>query len=108
MKYLAGLMLLLLASCDAYIHVTGKVVDAETGTPIDSFLLYQVSKAYPDTTGLGNWRTPKDSGKFEVSKITGGLKPDWMQLVFVAKGYEVIHTPDLKGGELTVKLKRKK
>jgi hypothetical protein len=108
-KYaLAAILLLLLTACDAYVHVTGKVVDAETGLPLDTFRVYEVSKAHPDTTGyLGHLYIPKDSGKYEASKITGGLKPDWLQLVFVAKGYEVIHTPDLKGGELTIKLKRK-
>lgn len=109
MKYvLAAIFLLLLTACDAYIHVTGKAVDAKIGLPLDTFRVYEVSKAHPDTIGLfGYWYLPSDSGKYEASKITGGLKPDWLQLVFVAKGYETIRTPDLKGGELTIKLKRK-
>ena len=109
MKYaVAFAILLLFSSCDAYVHVTGKVVDADTGMPLDTFRVYEVSKAHPDTIGLfGYWYLPSDSGKYEASKITGGLKPDWLQLVFVAKGYETIRTPDLKGGELTIKLKRK-
>lgn len=110
MKYaLAAIFLLLLTACDAYIHVTGKAVNAKTGLPLDTFRVYEVSRAHPDTIGLfGYLYLPSDSGKYEAPKITGGLKPNWLKLVFVAKGYEVIHTLDLKRGELTIKLKKAK
>jgi len=81
-----------LTACDSYQKVNGVIVDKSTGLPLQGVKVYDKNKTYHtiETDSLG---------KFEISKISGGLNPEPIVLVIKHDGYTE--------QELTVKLKNR-
>lgn len=90
-----------LIACDCMQHVSGTVVDKETGQPIDS--------VYIDKRTKGNSTYTDNKGSFTIVAITGGFclcNP--VKVVATKIGYEETTLKIKNGGKDTIYLSRKK
>ncbi|HHT23461.1 MAG TPA: carboxypeptidase-like regulatory domain-containing protein [Bacteroidales bacterium] len=79
-KYLFVILIaLIFTSCDYYLHMEGKVVDAVTLQPIKNAQVYFVKKTDSTLTD--------DNGYFEVSEI-GGIRKSNPKVLIKADGYK--------------------
>ena len=77
-------LILTFSSCDCYYHLSGTVIDKNTGEPISN-----VAIGKTDTTDLDNPFNRKtytdEKGKFEVSGVSGRCNK--ITMYFSGKGY---------------------
>lgn len=94
------IFLSVLTSCDCVQNVTGTVLDAQTGLPLEGALVHEENMDNPRVS------TEKD-GKFEIEGISGGLFGCPPMTVVISKdNYETQTVKIDNFGKATVKLKR--
>jgi hypothetical protein len=87
---------LLLSSCDCLQKVSGTVVDATTGKPINQVAVYKKGKEWKEKTD--------ELGKFELSEISGGISCPPMKVILEATNYQTVEIEIPAGGYKLIKM----
>jgi hypothetical protein len=89
-----------MTSCDCYQHVSGTVIDKETGIPLQGVTVYNRK--------VVKHKTVTDSvGHFELYRISGGLSCPPMTVIAEFKNYDRVKVKITSGGQEKIKMKRK-
>lgn len=91
---------ILLSSCDCLQQVSGTVLDADNGAPIEGVRVQKANRDYVRD------QTDTD-GRFTIEGISGGLWCPPMTVVLRKEGYETLTLDIDNGGDKTIRLKRK-
>jgi|21_taG_2_1085346.scaffolds.fasta_scaffold34811_2 hypothetical protein len=99
-----GILLLILGiiliACDCHQNVSGKVLDSDSKTPLDSVYVHKISRDY------GKYTT--ENGTFELDATSGGLfgcPP--MKIILNKKGYKQKVEEIENSGNKTIYLTKK-
>jgi hypothetical protein len=88
--------LLILPSCDCIQEVSGTVVDATDGKPIEQVTVYKKGVEIKSKTDR--------FGNFKLSEISGGFSCPPMRVVLEAPNYKTVEVEIPAGGEQLIKM----
>lgn len=89
-----------LASCDCLQHVSGIILDKETGKPLQGVTVYNKNKDWMKIT-------TDSTGHFELSAISGGFRCPPVYLIIEKESYSTINTEIPSGGNEIIHLEKK-
>lgn len=93
------LILISITSCDCFQHVSGTIMDKETGKPLEGVTVYNKNKDWIKIT-------TDSTGHFELSSISGGFRCPPISLIIEKENYSTINTKIPSGGIEIIQLEK--